>query len=143
MIAQNTFCSKWKQSPSCKTGKFIKYNPVTGHRIKDDGTGAPITWVHSLLKRNGALVQGWELSQCLFGEHLLAKYPDKPVALVESEKTAVVCACTNPDCVWLATGGKGQLNDRVIIIEHAEFNGLTQIGALVGKSGKIQKDNGE
>ena len=104
---------------------------------------APITWVHSLLKRNGALAQGWDLSQCLFGEHLLARYPDKPVALVESEKTAVVCASINPDCVWLATGGKGQLNDRVLIVEHAEFNGLTQIGALVGKAGKIQTDNGE
>ena len=100
----------------CRTGKVMKYDPVTGHRIKDDGTGAPITWVHSLLKRNGALVQGWELSQCLFGEHLLARYPDKPVALVESEKTAVVCACINPDCVWLATGGKGQLNDRVEVL---------------------------
>ena len=35
----------------CRTGKVMKYDPVTGHRIKDDGTGAPITWVHSLLKR--------------------------------------------------------------------------------------------
>jgi hypothetical protein len=100
----------------CRTGKVMKYDPVTGHRIKDDGTGTPITWVHTLLKRNGALAQGWELTQCLFGEHLLARYPDKPVALVESEKTAVVCACINPDCVWLATGGKGQLNDRVEVL---------------------------
>lgn len=30
-----------------------------------------------------------------------------------------------------------------IIVEHAEFNGLTQIGALVGRAGKIQTDNGE
>ena len=100
----------------CRTGKVMKYDPVTGHRIKGDGAGTPITWVHSLLKRNGTLAQGWELSQCLFGEHLLARYPDKPVALMESEKTAVVCACINPDCVWLATGGKGQLNDRVEVL---------------------------
>ena len=51
MIAQNTFCSKWKQSPSCETGKFIKYNPITGHRIKDDGTGVPITWVQKAAER--------------------------------------------------------------------------------------------
>lgn len=38
------------------------------------------------------------------------------MALVESEKTAVVCACINPNCVWLATGGKGQLNDRVEVL---------------------------
>ncbi len=37
-------------------------------------------------------------------------------ALVESEKTAIICACLNPDCVWLATGGKGQLNDRVEVL---------------------------
>lgn len=30
-----------------------------------------------------------------------------------------------------------------IIVEHAEFNGPTQIGALVGKVGKIQTSNGE
>lgn len=59
------------------------------------------------------LPKEWELTQCLFGEHLLVKYPDKPVALVESEKTAIICSIINPECIWLATGGKGQLNDRV------------------------------
>ena len=46
--------------------------------------------MHSLLKQQGVLSQEWELSQCLFGEHLLKKYPDKPVCLVESEKTAII-----------------------------------------------------
>lgn len=102
----------------CRTGKVMKYDPFTGRRVKADaaGTGTPITWVHSLLKQQGELPQEWELSQCLFGEHLLERYPDKPVALVESEKTAGICACFNPDCVWLATGGKGQLNDRVEVL---------------------------
>ena len=102
----------------CRTGKVMKYDPSTGHRVKADdaGTGTPITWVHSLLKQQGELPQEWELAQCLFGEHLLERYPDKPVALVESEKTAVICACLHPDCIWLATGGKGQLNDRVEVL---------------------------
>ena len=73
--------------------------------------------MHSLLKQRGVLPQEWELTQCLFGEHLLKKYPEKPVCLVESEKTAIICACINPECVWLATGGKGQLNDRVEVLE--------------------------
>lgn len=96
----------------------MKYAPSTGHRIKADaaGTGTPITWVHSLLKQQGELPQEWELAQCLYGEHLLERYPDKPVALVESEKTAVICACLHPGCIWLATGGKGQLNDRVEVL---------------------------
>lgn len=97
----------------CRTGKVMKYDPLTGHRIKDTTAKTPITWVHSLLKQQGVLPQEWELTQCLFGEHLLKKYPDKPVCLVESEKTAIICSCINPECIWLATGGKGQLNDRV------------------------------
>ena len=54
-----------------KASNIMKYNLVTGHRIKDDGTATPITWVHILLKRTGARAQGWELSRCLFGEHPL------------------------------------------------------------------------
>lgn len=97
----------------CRTGKVMKYDPRTGHRIKDSSASTPITWVHSLLKQQGVLPKEWELTQCLFGEHLISRYPDKPVALVESEKTAIICSILNPECIWLATGGKGQLNDRV------------------------------
>ena len=100
----------------CRTGKVMKYNPQTGHRIKDDTAKTPITWVHSLLKQQGVLPQDWELTQCLFGEHLLHQFPDHVVCLVESEKTAVICSALMPDCIWLATGGKGQLNDRVEVL---------------------------
>jgi len=63
-----------------RSGKVMKYNRETGHRIKDEAMSNRITWVHSLLKKQGVLPQDWELSQCLFGEHLLKKYPDKPYA---------------------------------------------------------------
>lgn len=63
----------------------------------------------------------WELTQCLFGEHLLAQYPDRPVALVESEKTAVICAATMPEYVWLATGGKSQFNERLNVLKGREI----------------------
>lgn len=75
-----------------RTGKVMKYDPETGHRIKDENTPNKITWVHSLLKYSGHLPQEWTLSQCLFGEHLLPLFPEKPVALVESENTAIICA---------------------------------------------------
>ncbi len=101
----------------CRTGKVMKYNPDTGHRIKDPNSKAPITWVHSLLKQQGVLPQEWELTQCLFGEHLLKKYPDKPVCLVEAEKTAIIAAALMPDCVWVAVGGKTQLGDKVEVLE--------------------------
>ncbi len=62
------------------------------------------------------LPDGWTLTQCLFGEHLLPQYPDKPAALVESEKTAVIASIFCPDFIWLATGGKAQMNDRIEVL---------------------------
>lgn len=101
----------------CRTGKIMKYNRDTGHRIKGLDARIPITWVHSLLKQKGMLSQNWELSQCLFGEHLLKKYPDKPVCLVEAEKTAIICAAILPKFVWVAVGGKTQLGDKVEVLD--------------------------
>lgn len=59
----------------CRTGKVMKYDPETGHRIKDENTKGRITWVHSLMKYAGQLPQDWTLTQCLFGEHLLHSSP--------------------------------------------------------------------
>jgi len=45
---------------------------------------------------------------CLFGEHLLSKYPNNPIALVEAPKTAVYGTLyfgfpeTPKDFIWLA-----------------------------------------
>jgi len=101
----------------CRTGKIMKYDPETGHRIKDENVGGRINWVHSLLKRMHRLPYKWELRQCLFGEHLLREFPDKTVALVESEKTAVICAGMMPQYIWLATGGKSQFNERLNVLK--------------------------
>lgn len=101
----------------CRTGKIMKYDPETGHRVKDERTKGRINWVHSLMKRSGALSEDWELTQCLFGEHLLGRHTDKPVALVESEKTAVICSAMMPEYVWLATGGKSQFNERLNVLQ--------------------------
>jgi hypothetical protein len=84
-----------------RTGKVMKYL-ANGHRDKSDTF--PVTWAHKYSKLKH-LFKGEELKQCLFGEHLLTKYPDKPVALVESEKTAVVLSRIYPENLWLATGG--------------------------------------
>ena len=102
---------------NCRTGKIMKYDPETGHRIKDEQTKGRITWAHSLLKYANSLPRDWQLTQCLFGEHLLEEHPDKPVALVESEKTAVICAAMMPEYIWLATGGKSQFNERLNVLQ--------------------------
>ncbi len=96
-----------------RTGKIMQYNPTTGRR---DGY---INWVHSLMKNNGYLSNDFELGQSLFGEHLLSveAYKDMPVALVESEKSALICAIAMPQYIWMATGGKSQLNGRTHILE--------------------------
>ena len=68
-------------------------------------------WIHSILKRQRVLPEDWQLSQCLFGEHLLNVYPDRVAVLVESEKSAVIGSALFPGYVWLATGGKSQLRE--------------------------------
>ena len=94
-----------------RTGKIMKYNPATGKRVKDPGTPFKINWVHSMMKYAGQLPENWELTQCLFGEHLLSAIDEKQktVALVESEKTAIIASGIMPKYIWLATGGKSQL----------------------------------
>jgi hypothetical protein len=60
-----------------------------------------INWLHTTLKRRHQLPKDWQLTQCLFGEHLLPQHPDKAVALVESEKTAIICAAHIDLADWL------------------------------------------
>lgn len=98
-----------------RTGKVMKYNPDTGHRLKDTGG---INWIHSIMKKQNLLPEDFSLVQCLFGEHLLRMYPTKIVALVESEKSALIASGVYPDYIWLATGGKSQLSiDKLKILQ--------------------------
>ena len=113
----------------CRTGKVMKYDPVKGHRIKDDSSKCPITWIHVLMKRKGLLPEEWELTQCLFGEHLLSQYPDRAVALVESEKTAVICAGFIPEYVWLATGGKTSLGNKLDVLSRRKVVAYPDVDA--------------
>ena len=84
-------------------GHIMKYR-IDGHRDGFQG------WTHVPLMRAGLLPPDWQLYQCLFGQHLLARRPDAHVCLVESEKTAIICSMVYPNKVWLATGGKQNLN---------------------------------
>lgn len=47
---------------------------------------------------------------CLFGLHSLSTMQNKPVCVVESEKTALIASVLIPSFVWLACGGKAMLN---------------------------------
>ena len=97
------------KASQCRTGKIMQYDPTTGHRIKDPNMPGRINWLHTTLKRKKQLPKDWQLTQCLFGEHLLRQHPDTTIALVESEKTAIICSALMPQYTWLATGGKSGL----------------------------------
>jgi hypothetical protein len=80
-----------------RTGKLITYNPKTGKRVKK--IYPPTGWIHNVM-----FPKDFNLRQCLFGEHLLKHYPNMPVAIVESEKTAIIASVKLPEYLWLATG---------------------------------------
>lgn len=94
-----------------RTGKIMLYNIDDCRRVKHPYNH--IAWVHKVMQNSKLKSQKSEieypksefiLRQCLFGEHLLNKYPDKMVAIAESEKTAIVAAGHLPEYVWLAAG---------------------------------------
>jgi len=63
-----------------------------------------ITWVHTLLK-----LPEFNLRQCFFGDHLLND-KSRPVAIVESEKTAIIASAYLTQFIWLASGSLVGLN---------------------------------
>lgn len=86
---------------SVRTGKIILFDISTGKRIKEPYPH--ITWVHTQLSKTG-LLKDFNLNQCLFGEHQLNNEPNKPVGIVESEKTAILASAYLPELTWMACG---------------------------------------
>jgi len=79
--------------------KLIKFNRATGKRLKGQ-------FDTSSLPAKLKLKEDFQYKQIFFGEHLLSKYPNKTVAVVEAEKTAIIASLCLPESVWLATGSK-------------------------------------
>lgn len=83
-----------------RAGKIMGYDSETGHRIKEPFS--QVSWVHSVKK-----FPYFHMKQCLFGEHLLSsnstRQSTKTIAIVESEKTALITALFIPDFIWLDT----------------------------------------
>lgn len=91
-------CVFWMhdQEGIARSGKVIKYKP-DAHRDKSTNP----TWVHTLLE-----IKDYDLVAAMFGAHLIE--PGKTVAIVESEKTALIMAAVfgakHPDKIWVAVG---------------------------------------
>ena len=89
----------------CRTGKVMAYGE-DGHRIKRSECDA-VDWLHARwMKQQGKAASDYHLRQCLFGEHLLTKYPDRITCLTEGEKSAVIASLFFPQFVWVSCGGK-------------------------------------
>lgn len=100
----NKACIFWRIDidGNVRTGKIMCYDPATGKRNKE----ILPTWVHTQKNKNGEnLFPGFRYKLPFFGENLLAEYPEKTVAVFESEKTALVASLFFPDFVCIATGG--------------------------------------
>ncbi|RDB02398.1 DUF6371 domain-containing protein [Runella aurantiaca] len=87
-------------------GKVMLYDASSGKRVKKPYDH--IQWVHALQKW-----PDFKLHQCFFGLHQLANVPtSQPIAVVESEKTAILMTLIFPKYVWLASGGMGLQEDK-------------------------------
>lgn len=94
----------WQQDreQNIRTGKVMYYNS-NGKRNKDR-----MSWfVHKKIKDD------FNYRQCFFGLHLVDG--KKPVALVESEKTALLMSVFEPEYTWIASGGSEMLNDERLL----------------------------
>jgi hypothetical protein len=64
---------------------------------------------------------------CLFGEHLLKKYPYNPIALVEAPKTAIYCSLyfglpsNEKDLLWLAVYNKSSFKEEKLQVLKGRF----------------------
>ena len=117
-----------------RDGKIMHYRPDC-HRDHDRKP----TWTAYLLRKHGQLPKDWNTDHCLFGLHLLMedarwKMADVKVAVVEAEKTAVIMSEVKPEYIWLATGGKTELNvaklrplegHRIILFPDTDEDGQT------------------
>lgn len=87
-------------------GKVMQYNE-SGHRVKHSNGKGLVSSIHAIHDLGG-LPQ-----ECLFGEHLLRKFPNMFVGIVESEKTAIIASGVVSDCLFLATGGCSKLTPAI------------------------------
>lgn len=105
-LASNSFPSI-DTAGNCHAVKIAPYPSTDHHRIKDaQPDKAPFYWIKPE-QNKGAY----------FGTHLLPLRPTAPVAVVESEKTALIGSLFAPAYVWIATQSKGLLSPESASVE--------------------------
>lgn len=94
-------------------GKIMTYLPTGKRYHEDKSKGEPNStqWIHYQRGKSGQWLcdmKTYAYRHLLFGSHLLNRYPQATVNIVESEKTALICAVAygHPERnLWLACGG--------------------------------------
>ncbi len=83
--------------------------------------------------------EGFNLKQCFFGKHLLPTDNTKPVAIVESEKSALIASSYLPQYIWIASGGKNGCfrEENLIILKDRNVVLFPDLGATDDWSAKI------
>jgi hypothetical protein len=125
--------------------KIMLYDEDTGKRIKQPYNH--INWLHKATKE-----PEFNLNQCLFGLHLINKDYQKDIAIVESEKTAIIMSVILPDYIWLATGSKSNFKSDILkplknrncfaYPDKGEFNKWNETAVMLNKQGyKIAVSN--
>lgn len=118
-----------------RTGKIMLYNPTIGKRIKQPFNH--LQWVHSIIYKTD-----YNLQQCLFGEHLI-KQNNKPIAIVESEKTAIIASVYLPQFNWLATGSLYNLNfEKLKILKNHHITLFPDLNGFENWSNKAKEMSG-
>lgn len=110
------------------TFPYINYNgQITFIQVKafdsnNHGIGNPNSLValESIKGRKDKWIEDYQNQEkkirCFFGEHLLKRFPDNPIALVEAPKTAVYCSLyfglpkTKKDFIWMAVYSKSSFS---------------------------------
>ncbi|NYJ26332.1 hypothetical protein GGE08_000364 [Muricauda sp. ARW1Y1] len=87
------------QEMKVRHGKLMLYDKETGKRNQ--------TYNNNVRTVLGLRDDAHELRQCLFGLHLSTVYDKRKIAIVESEKTAIIMSMVYPEYLFMATGGKG------------------------------------
>ncbi len=84
-------------------GMIVQYGE-NGKRVREPFPHN--TWHHKATKNTK-----YNYNLCLYGEHLIPKYPEKVIAIVEAPKTCLIASLEWPQYLWIATNGLTTLQD--------------------------------
>lgn len=98
--------------------EFHRINAIQVKLFNEQNKTTKTNWIHSILASSISEQPNWlkdyykneSKVNCLFGIHLLHKYPNKKVIIAESPKNAITGSLFLPEFLWLASGSLGYLN---------------------------------